>query len=684
MNRPESAPILRALALAVAGSPLLVTWLTPREARVASVVYESWRVPVERTGPDSGVFRGPLRLYRLLDSFERDVLADELSASPNARFSGGTYNTEAERAGGAAFGALPLDVLHFETRGSRLKPPLYLVEVNAEGLPFTHLSLGDHLRHGSIAVLGGSTGLGFNIRPRVADVLRAWSVDPATRKASPVDWRALLAAHATGRTVEAVEALRVFSEGWKTFYALLDAEREAARTDPWERRGKFWSPARKAETAAELARWAAAIKVVRAVLPGASGLATYEHNVISRLPPDLQKAFNAAMRETKPKAPKASVMLNRITDGEIVDTVDLTIDGERWVWRFPTLANGEKPYLDASPLNANAADRARSLKLARKFVDAYDANPASLPGYRYFTVARPYAGRPVGGRVESRSGSGRRKTGAAGTVVYNDVVVFDQKPDDAEAYAAQLMPMAPDGGPMYSDLAAFADATGGMYAFDKRTLRDAAQRAAKSAWTPFTVQGRRFEALYDDAYRGTLSPWLIRGLVNAQNDHGIYRWSARRHDFVSVDAPAQLRVEVQHEPEPEALINDAEIAESMRTQPLSVVKWTDPTSLGPLARKARLARLSQGSGETFISLPANLTPDDLLDVNDGACVFEVKTIKAIGPNRVVTGAESGYGTPKRAVLSIGPKGSTIERWSGVEDAYVKERVTSLRVVGADE
>jgi hypothetical protein len=268
---------------------------------VSARVYTGWTVPIERTGPTSAIFRGPIRLYRTLDSFERDALADAVAASPDAVFSGGVYNIAEERVGGAAFGTLPLDVLRFERRGSRLKPPLYLVEVEGEDLPFVRLLLDAAVNDGAVYAIAGNSGLGFNVRPRVRSVLRAWSVDPQTRAIHPIDWRALLDAHRTGTTARVIDAIRAYDAGWEYFYGLLDAERNAERADPWFDPKRFWTPARKGEARRELAAWADAIATISAVLPDYTGLDTYKDNVINRLPADLQRAFTSALSTARRK-----------------------------------------------------------------------------------------------------------------------------------------------------------------------------------------------------------------------------------------------------------------------------------------------------------------------------------------------------------------------------------------------
>ncbi len=297
---PEVEPTF--LALHAAASPRLAAWMEEHVAQLSARIRTSWRVPVTRTGERSGIFRGPLRLYRLLDSFERDVLADAFAADPDATFSGGTYNTDDERVGGAAFGALPLDVLGFERRGGRLKPPLYLVEIEANGLPFVHLTL-DRITDGEdVYALGGSTGLGFNVRPRVRSVLRAWAVNPDTRATQPVAWLDLLAKHRTGRTAATLAAIRDYERATDYFYELINK----ARRDGDDRR--FWTAWRKDEARAELGIWAEAIAKVEAVLPGFTGLDTYGFNIIDRLPADLKRAFAqalaAARRRTSTPAPR--------------------------------------------------------------------------------------------------------------------------------------------------------------------------------------------------------------------------------------------------------------------------------------------------------------------------------------------------------------------------------------------
>lgn len=281
-------------ALVAAAPARLAAWLDAHGAAVAARIYTGWTVPITRTGADAAVFNGPIRLYRLLDSFERDSLADAFAASPDATFTGGLYNTTSERVGGAAFGSLPLNVARFELRGSRLKPPLYLVEVEGNGLPFVHIMLNKHARDGAIYALGGSTGLGFNVRPRVRAVLRAWEVDPKTRALRPIDWLTLLDAHRTGTTRKTLDAMRAYDAGWTYFDTLVDAARGAERDDPWSGKKRFWTAWRKDEAVRELDAWAGAIAKIARALPGYTGLDTYEHNIIRRLPVDLQRAFKAA------------------------------------------------------------------------------------------------------------------------------------------------------------------------------------------------------------------------------------------------------------------------------------------------------------------------------------------------------------------------------------------------------
>ena len=299
----EVDPIFQALR---AAAPARVNaWMANNTAKIAERIYTSWRVPIERQGENTAIFRGPLRLYRLLDSFERDTLADAYADTPEALFTGGSYNTEQERVGGAAFGVLPLDVLNFERKGSRLKPPLYLVEIEGNGLPFVHLMLGQHARGDFMYALGGSTGLGVNVRPRVRSVLRAWSVDSRTRAVQPLDWLALLAAHRTGKTAEVLRSMRVYENGWRYFDALINAARRAERDDEWNGAKRFWSPSRKDEARRELQVWADAITTIEPVLPGMTGLNTYDNNIIKRLPTDLQRAFTRELAQRRKRRPSS-------------------------------------------------------------------------------------------------------------------------------------------------------------------------------------------------------------------------------------------------------------------------------------------------------------------------------------------------------------------------------------------
>lgn len=259
---------------------------------------------MERSGPTSGVFRGPVRLYRVLDRFELNLLADDYAADPRTRFSGGRYSVPAERAGGAAFAASREEALRFGrihgTDRGRLQPPLTLVQVEGEGLPFTRLDL--HRVVGSDGRLPFSAcavGLGCNVRPRVADVTAAWQVtDPATSTIVPVDWFALLRAHTTGTTWMTLRAIDAFEHGYEELgRCALDARRL-----PSSELGHYTQL---------LAETHAVIVHLRRELPGYAGLDAFVYNVVRRLPDAFQRTWK---RLEVAKAPRAArVSRKRVT-----------------------------------------------------------------------------------------------------------------------------------------------------------------------------------------------------------------------------------------------------------------------------------------------------------------------------------------------------------------------------------
>lgn len=168
------------------------------------------------------------------------------------------------------------------------------------------------------------------------------------------------------------------------------------------------------------------------------------------------------MREGAPFAfgPRALLALfpkqQTLTRG-VVTTPPAGISGSA-AWRSPTQARRLVEKLLADGVIEVAEERgghpyAYRLRQARPA-----PKPAAGPFF-YFATARPYYGVPAGGRVvDAGQGVSRVAQGAAGRVSYLDLVAFDAKPDDEEALAAALMPVAADGGPAFASLAKWADA----------------------------------------------------------------------------------------------------------------------------------------------------------------------------------------------------------------------------------
>jgi hypothetical protein len=177
------------LALTLVGA-LAVGAALGRRDRLHGSSNEPAAPPYRVTGPTTGVFTRPTTLYRVLDRFELEVLAARwMREGDVAAFEGGYFSVSDERAGGASFGASRDDVIRFgrgwaRGKGSRLRGPLYVVAVEAEGLPFSHLDL----KSGKTTRELCSTMLGCSIRPRVIDVREAWALD---RDGAPRDRHAI-------------------------------------------------------------------------------------------------------------------------------------------------------------------------------------------------------------------------------------------------------------------------------------------------------------------------------------------------------------------------------------------------------------------------------------------------------------------------------------------------------------
>lgn len=265
---------------------------------------ETSTVPVERTGPTSGVFRGPVRLYRVLDRFERDLLADDYAADPRTRFSGGRYSVPVERAGGAAFAASREEALRFGrihgTDRGRLRPPLYLVEVEGEGLPFTRIDLHQVVDSaGRLPFSACAVGLGCNARPRVADVIAAWEVvDPAAGTIVPIDWLALLRASATGTSWRTLQAIEVFEHGYEELHRYVSVARNLSAKERAQD-GAHWTRL--------LRETHAAMVHLRMTLPGYDGLGTFEYNVVHRLPLTFQREWKKLEAAQKPARARKQV-----------------------------------------------------------------------------------------------------------------------------------------------------------------------------------------------------------------------------------------------------------------------------------------------------------------------------------------------------------------------------------------
>ena len=281
------------------------------------------KMPTERdpphriTGSTTGLFTGPATLYRVIDRFELDLLADAYADDPNARIAGGLYSVPGEREGGAAFGSDPMNVVQFGLRHAtprgarrpgrkadpaRLLAPLTLIEVEAEGLPFSRLSMDarwsqSHLAPDDLEPLC-SAGLGCNIRPRIADITAAWRVGE-DGTLTPMDVLATLRQHATGLTHPVAQALQAIDDAAKKLYDLrvaLEPDRSAAR----------WAPAPRitkahVATAQDLFRGIAAARRTLQASPYANlDPAWIEPHVIESLPSPLPGKWRVIWKASGP------------------------------------------------------------------------------------------------------------------------------------------------------------------------------------------------------------------------------------------------------------------------------------------------------------------------------------------------------------------------------------------------